>query len=647
MSIVLSDNKISPAIGADKCVAVFVGNDVVYGNVFDTQIDSYTGVILQINTVSNVSGGTVDYAYIPDRLLIKGADGNYTNCDVEKISSVPSSIQLLRLPKKLKMSDKQFRNLTNLSVLVISEGIEKITYQAFNNCTGLSDITLPSTIKTIGNEAFVGNTLQKVHIKDLAVWCSIEGLYNLNSTGPSDKKLYVNGTLVRDLNIPNSITSIADYAFYNYAGNNFTSLTIPSTIKSVGKSVFPADVFNNNCAPVSDNIRYAGNSTNSHFVLLGPPYHNSTTYTLNQDTKIIAGAAFEDCPSVESITVPTGVTSIGDEAFKDCPSLKHIYIPNTVLHIGTGAFDNCPNLIYMSYDNADYLGSQDGNNNAVVVLVKAKTKAITSCSVQVNTRIIYANAFNGCDELENVELPSIAGFPLEIGDRAFYDCAILTSTGTSIIPTTTTYIGKEAFYNCASLTGTLTIPDSVKSIGNKAFDNCSGIERVVIEENSIEVIPDLLFNYCTAIQSVTINAVITSIGKQAFSNCTALKSITIPLSVSSIGDYAFYTCTALKTANIRGAYTTIGEFAFSECGITSIVLPSRLVTIPVGAFELCTSLATVTIPASVKYIHNRAFRGCSSLTKIIYKGTEAQWNAIPKGTTWDDGAGAYTITYNG
>ena len=299
----------------------------------------------------------------------------------------------------------------------------------------------------------------------------------------------------------------------------------------------------------------------------------------------------------------------------------------------------------MSYDNADYLGSQDGNDNAVVVLVRAKTKAITSCNVQPNTRIIYADAFNGC-ELGNVELPSVPGFSLEIGDRAFYRCFNLTSTGTNIIPSTTTYIGEKAFYFCESLTGTLTIPDSVKSIGNGAFDNCVGIERVVIEENSIEVIPDLLFNYCTAIQSVTINAEITSIGKQAFSNCTALKSITIPISISSIGDYAFYKCTALKTASITGAYT-IGEFAFSECGITSIVLPSRLVTIPVGAFELCPSLATVTIPTSVKYIHNRAFSGCESLTKIIYKGTEAQWNAIQKGTRWDESTGAYTITYNG
>ena len=315
MSIVLSDNKISPAIGANKCVAVFVGNDLVYGNVFDTQIDAYTGVTLQINTVSNVGGGTVNYAYIPDKLLIKDTDGNYTDYDVEKISAVPSSIQLLRLPKKLKMSDKQFRNLTSLNILVISEGIKEITSQAFNNCTGLSEITLPSTIKTIGGEAFVGNALQKVNIKGLAVWCSIEGLYNLNSTGPSNKKLYVNGNLIRDLYIPSSITSIADYAFYNYAGNNFTSLTVPSTIKSVGKYAFPANVFNNNCTPVSDNIRYAKSSTNSHFVLLGPQYYNSTTYTLNQDTKIIAGAAFNDCPRVESLTIPRGVTSIGNEAF--------------------------------------------------------------------------------------------------------------------------------------------------------------------------------------------------------------------------------------------------------------------------------------------------------------------------------------------
>lgn len=652
MSIIISDNKVSPAIGADKCVAVFVGNDLVYGNVFDTEIDDSTGLGVTITSIKNIDDNTaVKYAYIPDNVVIKKSDRSYDSYFVTGVrhqftNTTYPDIQFLRIPSHYGYIDK-FYDLYKLKCVIISEGNKVIIGGAFRDCSALDTLFLPSTIKKIGSDAFTGTSIAKIYIEDLSAWCNIEGLYNLNSPGHSDKELYVNGNLVRDLNIPNSVTSVADYAFYNYAGNNFRSLTIPNTIKSVGKYAFPSNVFNSKCVTISDNVRYAGNSTNNYFVLLGPQYHNSTTYTLNQNTKIIAGAAFNDCQSVKSITVPTGVTSIGDEAFANCPSLEHIYIPTTVLHIGTGVFDNCPKLNYMSYDNAYYLGWRDDYDNAVVVLVKAKSETITSCNVQDNTRIICANAFKDC-ELENVKLPSVPGFHLEIGDRAFYGCGWLTSTGTEdIIPRNTTYIGEQAFYYCRSLKGTLTIPNSVKSIGNGAFEECTGIERVVIEENSIEVIPDVLFYHCTAIQSVTITAEITSIGDYAFSDCTALNSITIPLTVSSIGDSAFSGCTALETVEIRRrSYVTIGEFAFSNCAITSINLP-RLVTIPVGAFESCSSLTTVTIPLSVKYIHNRAFGGCKSLKKIIYEGTEAQWNAIKKGTTWDESTGAYTITYNG
>ena len=105
-------------------------------------------------------------------------------------------------------------------------------------------------------------------------------------------------------------------------------------------------------------------------------------------------------------------------------------------------------------------------------------------------------------------------------------------------------------------------------------------------------------------------------------------ALTLPESYNGenyeIYDYAFYDCYRLKSVTIPNSVTSIGDLAFCDC--------SRL--------------TSVTIGESVESIGNFAFRECDSLRSIKYRGSEAQWNAITKGDSWDYSTGNYTITYN-
>ena len=216
---------------------------------------------------------------------------------------------------------------------------------------------------------------------------------------------------------------------------------------------------------------------------------------------------FNYTAEVKSLSLPNGLTNIGQYAFLGCYNATSVNLPGSLTSIGDGAFYSCRSLTGVTIPNG-----------------------VTS---------IGARAFQDCEKLASVEIPSSVK---SIGEYAFCDCYKLKKVS---VPNGVTSISKGAFLGCSGLTS-VTIPSSVTKLGEGSFEDCSGLTSISIP-NSVTSIGKNAFTGCKGLSSIVIPGSVTYIGWWAFSDCTGLTSITIPQSVTRIDGYAFEDCSSLSS----------------------------------------------------------------------------------------------------
>ena len=202
-----------------------------------------------------------------------------------------------------------------------------------------------------------------------------------------------------------------------------------------------------------------GDYYNKYYYYENDVYYYKNCYTSND---VIGKCAFKGCSGLTSLTLPDGITEIGDEAFEYCSGLTSLTLPAGITSIGDDAFYGCSGLTSITIPN----GVTQIDKNAF-----RDCTGLTSLTLPANIKRIGESAFENCSGLTSLNLP--AGITT-IGSSAFYGCSGLTSL---TIPDGVTKIGKYAFSNCSYLTS-LTIPSSVNSLGDYAFKNCSSLQSV-------------------------------------------------------------------------------------------------------------------------------------------------------------------------
>ena len=477
--------------------------------------------------------------------------------------------------------------------------VTSIDEAAFLNCTKITSIKIPCSVRNIVGGAFSGcSSLESITLPFIGAnreWKSDEDVYAFPLGFIFGSSYFDGGLCTPSVIIKRGHIVLSDYY-------------IPASLKNVviTENYVPMDAFDN-CKMLKSVALPNGMTNIEH---LFESCSGLTSITIPDSVTSIGDSAFGGCSSLTSVTIPDSVTSIGNRAFSGCTSLTGVTIPSSVTSIGSDAFLGCTELTSIRVNSQNKTYHSSGN-----CLIETATKTlIAGCKASViptdgSVTIIGDSAFYGCTGLTSV---TIGNSVKSIGDWAFRDCTGLTSV---TIGNSVTSIGNCAFFGCTGLTS-VTIPDSVTSIGDMAFSGCTGLTSIRVNSQNktyhssgnclIETATKTLIAGCKA-SVIPTDGSVTRIGDSAFSGCTSLTGITIPDSVTSIGDYAFDGCTSLTSVTIPDSVTSIGNYAFYGCS----------------------SLTSVTIPDSVTSIGGYVFRGWTSSQTIYCQATSkpSGWNS--------------------
>ena len=512
---------------------------------------------------------------------------------------IPSSVTYRgRTYRVVGIENHAFQDCDALTSIVISNGIEGIGLEAFRGCKGLKSIIIPKSVQHLGYAAFAGCTnISDVYISSIADWCDNEfGAYvnpvyafstygEFASSSPLfyAKNLYVDGKLVKELVIPNGVTSIEKYAFSNFQG--VTSISIPESVTSIGKAAFSgcdnltsvkcpqrfrklfpnADYsikvgdfgFEDGSVPCL--VKYRGNGGD----IVLPKDFNGKSYS-------IGAQAFANS-NVTSVKIPEGVTSIGDWAFSGCSNLSTIAIPESVTSVGAAAFSGC-----------------------------SKLRTIT---IPESVTSVSDSTFSGCSNLSTITIPESV---TSVGAAAFSGTAWYDNQPDGVV-----YVGKVLYKFKGAMLGTtkIVVREGTKSIAENAFQDCNKLEFIVIPES------------------------VTHIGQDAFVGCNKLAYATCPHRLRrelpkveylvEVGDFRFadsFMASLVKYVgdsrdivlpkNFNTKNYSIGTQAFANSNITSAIISKGVTSIGWHAFENCSSLTSVTISESVESIEVSAFAKC-------------------------------------
>ena len=428
---------------------------------------------------SGSCGSNVTYTYVESTgtLTISGTGAmyNYTSWSSSPWYAYSSPIKNVVINNGVKNIGNYAFYCEGLTSITIPNSVTSIGDCAFMFCTGLTSITIPNSVTSIGAQAFQ--------------YC--EGLTSIT--------------------IPNSVTSIGSQAFSCCEG--LASVTIGNSVTSIGSSPFWNSTGLTSINVAEDNLNYASIDgvlySKDKKTLIKCPEGKTGSFIIPNSVTSIEDYAFYDCKGLTSITIPNSVINIGKYAFSGCTGLTSVTIPNSVTSIGDLAFDGCKGLTSVTIGNSV---TSIGHRAFYCCGV------LTSVTIPNSVTSIGAQAFESCKGLtsinvteDNLNYASIDGVLYSKDKNTLITCP-QGKTGSVTIPNSVTIIGEEAFSCCEGLTS-VTIPNSVTSIGNEAFENCTGLT------------------------SVTIPSSVTSIGNSVFSNCYRLKSMTVEATTPPLCGY--------------------------------------------------------------------------------------------------------------
>lgn len=438
----------------------------------------------------------------------------------------------------------------------------------------------------------------------------LNSLTELTVNGPvngSDIKIIraMGGTL-KTLNMKNARIVEGGDSYYltdKFTQNDVIGDYMFYAMTAMEKIVMPKDVWtigswNNNNPWNADKTKLSGH----------PASYNSSY----NDNDNFGCASFYQCVNLREIEFPTTLVYICSKAFGNCVKLTSVTIPEGVELLGNSIFRNCSELVSASLPST--LGNLNKMNSENYDIINYEGYKNINGAMDSNSNISQPSyessygclaTFYNCPKLKDVTLAE--GIKL-LMNRMFLNCTALTSI---TLPSTLARVN-SAFIGCSGLTE-ITFPETVVEIGSLA--DCTGLTTLSIPSNVN--VNDFFCTNCTALTSVNFKGNVgTRISSTSFSGCAALTSVNIPTGVVTIGNNSFDGCASLAQLTMPEPLATIGEYAFRNSGLTGITFQRNLTIIGKYAFDGCKDLVSINFPANVTEIKEYTFNDCVKLKNI-------------------------------
>ena len=448
---------------------------------------------------------------------------------------------------------------------------------AFHSCTGLTAVSIPSSVTTISDGAFHHcSSLTTVSVPDNVINLGVGAFQGCSSlvTAQLGTSLSIIGNVafegcssLRSISIPDNVTIIGNWAFSNCTA--LDTLSIGTSVSQISYNVFSG-------------------CNNVHYLLYNPINAVCSYMTSSGHQSSLPTAA------LHTLVIGDSVQAIHSYSFNNAQNLDSIYIGTNLTTIDTHAFTGCSNVSYLVYN------ARNCTDNAFCSPTGTTPSYAFQPFTQLNTLILGDSV-------------------LHIPAYAFYG---MSSLGSLTLPPSLQTIGHHSFSNCSAITSQLVLPSTLISIGEQAFSGCSHLSSALQFPSSLQTIGTAAFRDCDSIIFLNTGYSPAAIPAQAFYGCDRLFQITLGNTTTAIGDSAFSNCIRLTTAVLGDSLQTIGAKAFSNCiRLVNPQLPEVISTIGQEAFYGCTLVGgQLTFPPTVTSIGNNAYSNISPITLITMRG---------------------------
>ena len=576
-----------------------------------------------------------------------------------KVTAIPcycfnacSSLESVTIPEGVTTIGSFAFQSCNLNALTLPESLEAIESSAFSGNQSLKSVNIPAKVKTIGAWAFYGCGL-----KDLVIQEGVQTIGNY---------AFFNNSL-QNLTLPSTITSIGKEAFNCYSGYLQSITCNAATPPTLGDNAFSSGIMPSVKVPlqsiaayrqadgwkniseyyvyevISDGVTYriddkaayvrAVDKTVSEICLAENVAFEGAQYPLYK----IADNAFAGNGSITLVTVPATVETIGSNAFKGVtyPIIKIKATTPPVLASKLPMLSAIvPPASVKAYKAANYWKDMtiigEGKNDIEVttsatvdlteaIMTQAKITPASVTSIKVHGPLTNDDIINALNtnmrscyaiDLSDAEIESLP-------DGAFNGKIGLLEIS---LPAGLKAIGNNAFRGCFALRNEVTIPAGVQTIGSYAFSGCRNAKFNPALPETLTAIGDYAFQNCANLYAVTLPASLQTIGEYAFEASNVQEAV-LPAGLKTIGAYAFRHCSNITRVTLPDGLTTLGEGAFQQCEAlvtADLMNPMEITSIPRYAFDGCSGLRNVYLPFFIEAVGDYAFRGCASLRQIQF-----------------------------